>query len=1443
MKTALGLVSSIIILCVFIVPLSSAEPMPSGSLNPLEYAKSLGEGGKIDESVEQYLIYYTDNPENHTVLQWISELYERNGRMKEAIEYAELFLVSGEESLMSDYYFQEQCNRLWGLWDKVGAGRILRATGKAGGIELAREHYLTATANADTERRLSTLAHVMLGDIENKANSAVKAREHYRAALAIISPPAETWDKAVNRVLGRKFISMDWLDDALAAYRNCPYSGHLMELGGRLERDGRGFEMLELYENDLLFERHEKDEDRIGINRFIEDLDARIINELIRVGRGPSLVKSFRDRIAECHADFKLHRNLGYLLFKMNQYDEGLSELEMYLAARTAVTASDYQWVGNLCKTAKMTDEAIAYYEAARSMDVTEVEIRRESMMSQMAATKEYWKARFTNRLLETLGALFMEKGQWANAEACYKEIREFQPSWSNANTEASLARIWEHLGKENVVIENLKNDVVQHPLDADLRVKFGQSLWNAGKLDDAIAQFEKAVELSGEDVSIRLKLAELLAKNKQQKKAVAEYENVLYTCLKKPKDQFHLTKGADDMTPWAVLHRLAELCKRTGEKDKLLEIYDTVLAMSDSPETVWKADEFILSRILRDITEILYAKGEYNRIAERWLDYREKLGYYARSVITDNIRSIDLRAFVKQLQELTSADPDDTWGWFILADLLMAENRNEEALQIYLRLLAETPPGGRVHHDLAYVFQRMNRYDLTVDASIKYLEGLNEGSRDYGRQLGQIADFYLKLSDNKNAADYYRNAICCEVSAEEHQRYQQGLFKATDGKEGTDRFADLTVEPMMDLRTMRLQAESLLKRQKEYGQAAALYEQILEKAPTDINSMVALGDAYRGLGRIDEATALYEKVTFDKTIRVWAHGASYYGADSALESIYRRNNDIYKQIKLFALTPHGSFSEIRGRLKSREEFEEFHTCLLEQFEQTPENLKLRFYLIEHYHEIADTSKASEILEKLKNELADKQGNIRNASHAIQLAKAFEKLGRFEEALAILPVTDYETTPDNNQWIGDLLMRLNVKAGKLEKALEICHFRLKKDPQGYRTIEIAEQLGQAVRSHVDGDRLIGPFLQDLAEQMPAHHHRRFCSAVKAYLAAYPTDREGKADVRETLSLLKEGRRVQVPNDCRSFADFLEQLACQADTIATQSFMDRYGQGRRAPRLGFQGGSAFEVLAAALDGTDIPFDITQEGYWAFYESGDKNKKYQYGANGGVICSLSEVNRFADQKTLNLSGRVFFAPEVIRNIASIQSACSVVEAIDNRGRKVPIPEVKTRWNDSTHIEIILGNQQPPAQSITRLRVKTAAAVGIEWITFKIDRLDHCDPVIAEIDGVRIQVFPIEQVTWATAQAWQIPIVIHRDNSKLDSGPITELKSEIYFITNDGQRHKFGYSGFLSSSGFSKIAPRPAIGAFDPATTSMVIRQPASIEIIPFELTFKDIPIIDR
>jgi len=41
---------------------------------------------------------------------------------------------------------------------------------------------------------------------------------------------------------------------------------------------------------------------------------------------------------------------------------------------------SDYQWVGSLCKKAGMIDKEIEFYETARDTEVTNQEVRRESM-------------------------------------------------------------------------------------------------------------------------------------------------------------------------------------------------------------------------------------------------------------------------------------------------------------------------------------------------------------------------------------------------------------------------------------------------------------------------------------------------------------------------------------------------------------------------------------------------------------------------------------------------------------------------------------------------------------------------------------------------------------------------------------------------------------------------------------------------------------------------------------------------------------------------------------------------------------------------------------------------------------------------------------------------------------------------------------------------------
>ena len=84
---------------------------------------------------------------------------------------------------------------------------------------------------------------------------------------------------------------------------------------------------------------------------------------------------------------------------------------------------------------------------------------------------------------------------------------------------------ILERTKKKNTFVNKLKSKVKADPDNAELRTEYAVSLSKAGKLTEAITQFAKAVELSADDLSIRLKYADALAKNKQNAKALAEYE------------------------------------------------------------------------------------------------------------------------------------------------------------------------------------------------------------------------------------------------------------------------------------------------------------------------------------------------------------------------------------------------------------------------------------------------------------------------------------------------------------------------------------------------------------------------------------------------------------------------------------------------------------------------------------------------------------------------------------------------------------------------------------------------------------------------------------------------------------------------------------------------------------------------------------------------------
>jgi hypothetical protein len=484
-------------------------------------------------------------------------------------------------------------------------------------------------------------------------------------------------------------------------------------------------------------------------------------------------------------------------------------------------------------------------------------------------------------------------------------------------------------------------------------------------------------------------------------------------------------------------------------------------------------------------------------------------------------------------------------------------------------------------------------------------------------------------------------------------------------------------------------------------------------------------------------------------------------GAAQDLARIYRETGQEDKLLKL--LDEQHDIIAVRDFYKSQGQPEKFERYLLERMRQRPDT-QLQWYLGAYYLDEGNKEAATRVYEALRTQLVNGQGKATDPTSAVSLARGFERLNRLEEALALVASVDYEHDADTNDWLGELLTRLYAGTGQFEKMFKVCILRLKKHPQESRTIEAATQMGNLLKNVADARKWIDGFLEDLRGQIPESQFERFRGAVVSYMNAHWPPAGGVGQGLDPLILLKEGRKVTVRQGCRNLAALLEELATQADTVAMGSFLTMSGREMGAPQVDRTTGSAFETLAALLNGTKVGLEMTQEGHWLLSEYADPSRTVSYAASGGLICVTDGFNRRADRQAPWLLGRVFFEPAVRTHVVAVQWDFQVIEAVDDRGRTVPvgpIPSSKLRWNSVGQVEAYLPQQEPSANRIVEMRVKTAVAYRA--------------------------VLPQGDQAGATVPIQPIP--------------------------------------------------------FKPPTTSSPAEFPAGIKIVPFELTFRDLPIVER
>ncbi len=200
----------------------------------------------------------------------------------------------------------------------------------------------------------------------------------------------------------------------------------------------------------------------------------------------------------------RVQNNLGYALLQGGRVEEGIDHLQD--ALRIDPTYSEaYNHMGSALMKKGQVAEAIPYYQKAIQLNNSYADAHNN------------------------LGVAFLRSGQVDEAIAHYKAAVAIKPGSAEmqinlGNTFASKGEWVEAIDCYEAALKT-KSDVAK---DARLRNNLGAALEKAGKADEALEQFSKAVELNGNYPEAHCNLARLLAQGGRRYEAVAHLKEAL---------------------------------------------------------------------------------------------------------------------------------------------------------------------------------------------------------------------------------------------------------------------------------------------------------------------------------------------------------------------------------------------------------------------------------------------------------------------------------------------------------------------------------------------------------------------------------------------------------------------------------------------------------------------------------------------------------------------------------------------------------------------------------------------------------------------------------------------------------------------------------------------------------------------------------------------------
>jgi serine/threonine-protein kinase len=549
------------------------------------------------------------------------------------------------------------------------------------------------------------------------------------------------------------------------------------------------------------------------------------------------------------------HQNLAAALERRNRLDEAA---EVYRAAIRLEPNVGFRYssLGTVLMNQNKLDEAVAEYRKAIELDPRRATSHRNLgiVLARQGKTDEAVEAQRKAAGLDpsyasahyNLGLGLVIQGKYEDAVRAHRTATELDPK--NAIYHHGLGSALERQAKWEQAADAFRTATRIEPT-AQRHSSLGYNLANHGKLDEAIAEHRKAIELDPKRGLSHRNFGLALAKQGKPAEAVEAYRRAI------------------DLSPKyaATYPSLGLALTELGRLEEAVAAYRTYVQLNPK-------DAFAFTK-LGDVLDKL-GRSEEAREAYRHavsIDPKHAASHYD---IAQRLKGQQkLAEAVEEFRTAIKLNPNHGSSHYNLGLVLETQGKLDEAIECYKAARQLSPSFGCPNHSLAVALARQGKLDEAVE-SARTAINLDPRHAPSHHALGYSLEMHSKLDE---AIAAYRAAIELDAS------YTEPQHRLADVLKQQGRFGE-ALEVLERIQTLAAKDTN----------ASYTAQRAVEKMRRLVDLEAKLPDVIEGLispagppEQIEYAELCYYKQLFLASARFWADA---FLADSSLAKAHRYN-------------------------------------------------------------------------------------------------------------------------------------------------------------------------------------------------------------------------------------------------------------------------------------------------------------------------------------------------------------------------------------------------------------------------------------------------------------------------------------------------------------------------------------------------------------------------